>query len=154
MQGEAMEAARRSVSILLSQYKTGTVSYLNVITAQAALLSLERGAGDFKGRRLTASVQLIRALGGGFVFPVAKDDATRTEQAAARGPRPGHARRRLLGKAALGQLIDLAHASRFPWTAVISGAVRHALPAEVSQSTLAAFNLGGRPSHRRPGRGQ
>jgi NodT family efflux transporter outer membrane factor (OMF) lipoprotein len=65
VQGEAVEAARRLVNITSNQYRAGVASYLNVITAQASLLSLERGAVDIQGRRLTASVQLIRALGGG-----------------------------------------------------------------------------------------
>jgi outer membrane protein TolC len=42
------------------------VSYLNVITAQATALNNERAAVNLAGQRLTASVGLIRALGGGW----------------------------------------------------------------------------------------
>lgn len=69
VQGEAVAAARRSVAITTNQYKAGVASYLSVITAQAAQLALERGAVDIQGRRLTASVQLIKALGGGLATP-------------------------------------------------------------------------------------
>jgi NodT family efflux transporter outer membrane factor (OMF) lipoprotein len=74
VQGEAVEAARRSVTITTNQYKAGTASYLNVIITQAALLNLERGAADIQGRRLAASVQLIRALGGGLSAPGAAEE--------------------------------------------------------------------------------
>ena len=65
-QDAAVEASRRSVELSLNQYKAGTVNYLNVVTAQAALLANERTAMDLQGRRLTASVTLIKALGGGW----------------------------------------------------------------------------------------
>jgi NodT family efflux transporter outer membrane factor (OMF) lipoprotein len=66
VQAEALQAARQSVELVTNQYKAGTVSYLNVITAQAIALSSERTAVDLLNRRLAASVLLIRALGGGW----------------------------------------------------------------------------------------
>jgi NodT family efflux transporter outer membrane factor (OMF) lipoprotein len=63
---EAVQAARLSLSLVLNQYKAGTVSYLNVVTAQTALLNEERNAVGIQGRRLAAAVALIRALGGGW----------------------------------------------------------------------------------------
>jgi outer membrane protein TolC len=66
VQAEALQAARQSVELVTNQYKAGTVSYLNVITAQAIALSGERTAVDLLNRRLAASVLLIRALGGGW----------------------------------------------------------------------------------------
>lgn len=66
VQGEAVAAARQSATIALNQYKAGTVSYLNVVTAMSTQLNAERAAVDLLGRRLNASVALLRALGGGW----------------------------------------------------------------------------------------
>jgi NodT family efflux transporter outer membrane factor (OMF) lipoprotein len=66
VQDDAVRAARESVALTLNQYKAGTVSYLNVVTVQASLLSNERTAVSLLGRRLAAAVGLIRALGGGW----------------------------------------------------------------------------------------
>ncbi len=64
VQDEAVAAARQSASITLNQYKAGTVSYLDVITAQSAQLNAERTAVLLLGRRLNASVTLLKAAGG------------------------------------------------------------------------------------------
>ena len=48
------------------QYKAGTVSYLNVIVAQAAKLNNEMTAVGILGRRMVASAGLTKALGGGW----------------------------------------------------------------------------------------
>ncbi len=69
VQGEAVQAARQSVILTTNQYKAGTVSYLNVITVQATALANERTAADILGRRLVASVLLVKALGGGWSGP-------------------------------------------------------------------------------------
>ncbi len=66
LQEDVVLAARQSVELTTNQYQAGVVSYLNVITAQATLLANERAAADILGRRLTASVALIKALGGGW----------------------------------------------------------------------------------------
>ena len=42
------------------------VSYLEVTTAQSTALADERAAVDILRRRMTASVSLIKALGGGW----------------------------------------------------------------------------------------
>jgi outer membrane protein TolC len=65
-QEEAVQAARQSLAIAVNQYKAGTVNYLNVIVAQTALLSNERTALDILSRQMTASVSLVKALGGGW----------------------------------------------------------------------------------------
>ncbi|HEX5486732.1 MAG TPA: TolC family protein, partial [Limnobacter sp.] len=49
-----------------NQYKAGTVSYLNVLTAQTTLLNNQRSALTVQGNRLTAAAALIAALGGGY----------------------------------------------------------------------------------------
>lgn len=64
VQGEAVQAARQSVALTTNQYKAGVVSYLNVVTVQATALANERTAADILGRRLAASVLLVKAVGG------------------------------------------------------------------------------------------
>jgi len=64
VQDEAVTAARQSATITLNQYQAGTVSFLNVVTAQAAQLDAERTAVQLLGRRLNASVTLLKAAGG------------------------------------------------------------------------------------------
>ncbi len=59
-------AAQQAVTVTTNQYKAGIVSYLNVIVSQAASLNNERTGIDILGRRMTASVLLIKALGGGW----------------------------------------------------------------------------------------
>ncbi len=66
MQDEVVAAARQAVELTTNQYQAGIVSYLNVITAQTTLLANERSAASILGRRLTASVALVKALGGGW----------------------------------------------------------------------------------------
>lgn len=66
VQTEAVRAARESVTLTINQYKAGTISYLSVVTVQTALLSNERTSVGLLGRRLSATVGLIRALGGGW----------------------------------------------------------------------------------------
>jgi len=66
VQDEAVKSARESLTITLNQYRAGTANYLAVVVAQATALSNERAALAILGRRLTASVTLIKALGGGW----------------------------------------------------------------------------------------
>ena len=67
VQGEAVKAAQESLALALNQYKAGTVSYLNVVVAQTTALASQRAAVDLQSRRVSASVQLISALGGGWM---------------------------------------------------------------------------------------
>ncbi len=64
--GRAVKAAQESLTISTDQYKGGIVAYLQVITAQTAALQEERAAIDLLTRRMTASVMLVEALGGGW----------------------------------------------------------------------------------------
>jgi NodT family efflux transporter outer membrane factor (OMF) lipoprotein len=65
-QNDAARGAQLSVELTTNQYKAGIVSYLNVIAAQAIALNNERAAVNVEGRRLVASVALVKALGGGW----------------------------------------------------------------------------------------
>jgi NodT family efflux transporter outer membrane factor (OMF) lipoprotein len=62
----AVASARRSVDLSTARYKRGITTYLEVLTAQSIALSDERTAADLMARRMTASVLLIKALGGGW----------------------------------------------------------------------------------------
>ena len=66
VQDEAVKAARESLTITLNQYRAGTANYLAVVVAQATALANERTALAILSRRLSASVALIKALGGGW----------------------------------------------------------------------------------------
>jgi outer membrane protein, multidrug efflux system len=50
-----------------NRYKTGLVSYPDVIYAQTALLTNQRTATQIGGKRMVATVVLIKALGGGWL---------------------------------------------------------------------------------------
>jgi len=65
-QDEAVLAAQQSLAVTTNQYQAGIVSYLNVVVAQTTALTNQRTAVDILGRRLNASVLLIKALGGGW----------------------------------------------------------------------------------------
>ena len=60
----AVRAARESVVLTANQYKAGTVAYLNVVLVQAAQLNEERTMVTLLGRRLAATVALMKGLGG------------------------------------------------------------------------------------------
>ncbi len=66
VQDEAVKAAQQTVTVTTNQYKSGTVNYLNVIVAQAAALNNEITSLTILGRRMAASVLLVKALGGGW----------------------------------------------------------------------------------------
>jgi NodT family efflux transporter outer membrane factor (OMF) lipoprotein len=66
VEDEAVKAAQKSVDLTTSQYKAGTVSYLNVITVQTIALTDEVTAIQIRGRRMAAAVLLVQALGGGW----------------------------------------------------------------------------------------
>jgi outer membrane protein TolC len=64
------------LQIATDRYKLGIDPYLNVITAQATLLSNRQTAVNLRMEQMTASVQLIEALGGGWdasQIPTPKD---------------------------------------------------------------------------------
>jgi NodT family efflux transporter outer membrane factor (OMF) lipoprotein len=66
MQDEVVRSARHALELTENQYRAGVVGYLNVIAAQQVLFNNQRAALGVLARRLTASVGLIRALGGGW----------------------------------------------------------------------------------------
>lgn len=65
-QARAVADAERSLQLANARYTGGLVTYLDVITAQEQALSNERLATQLLGQRLTTSVYLVKALGGGW----------------------------------------------------------------------------------------
>ena len=75
---QAVKAAQNALDISTYQYKAGTVNYLAVITEQAILLQDQVQAVNILTRRMSASVLLIEALGGGWdasTLPTLRDVA-------------------------------------------------------------------------------
>jgi NodT family efflux transporter outer membrane factor (OMF) lipoprotein len=66
VQQRAVAAAERSVQQATNRYRGGLANYLEVTVAQSAALANERTAVDILTRRMTASVLLIKGLGGGW----------------------------------------------------------------------------------------
>lgn len=66
VQNKAVEAANQALKLVNNQYQAGIVSYLDVLTTQTAALSNRQTAVQLQGERLTASVLLVKALGGGW----------------------------------------------------------------------------------------
>ena len=64
LQTEAVAAAQRALDIVNNQYQSGTVSYLEVVTAQASVLSGQRSLLDVQNRLLAASNQLLKNIAG------------------------------------------------------------------------------------------
>jgi NodT family efflux transporter outer membrane factor (OMF) lipoprotein len=65
-QREAVSASRETVAISKNKYQAGIIDHQSMIIDQAFALNNERGALSILGRRLIASVNLIKALGGGW----------------------------------------------------------------------------------------
>lgn len=65
-QRRAVAHAERSLQLANARYTGGLVTYLDVITAQEQALSNEREEMQLLGQRMTTSVLLVKALGGGW----------------------------------------------------------------------------------------
>jgi NodT family efflux transporter outer membrane factor (OMF) lipoprotein len=63
---DAAVAAQRAVELSVVRYRNGVDSYVNVITAQNAFLTAREAEVQVELRQLTASVNLINNLGGGW----------------------------------------------------------------------------------------
>jgi len=61
-----VQSAQQSLQLFTIRYRGGVDNYLQVITAQTVTLSNQRTEIDILGRRMTASVLLVKALGGGW----------------------------------------------------------------------------------------
>ena len=72
-------AAQHTLDVALNLYKEGVASYLEVVTAQTALLQAQQTLIDLQTRRVDADVSLIQALGGGWTAKDLPTQAAATE---------------------------------------------------------------------------
>jgi NodT family efflux transporter outer membrane factor (OMF) lipoprotein len=68
-EGSAVAAAQRTLDLSMTLYKQGATDYLTVVTSQTAVLQTQLEALTLDTLQLRASVDLIRALGGGWEAP-------------------------------------------------------------------------------------
>lgn len=78
-EASGVTAAQHTLDSALTLYKEGAASYLEVVTAQTALLQAQQTLLDVQTRRLTADVGLIRGLGGGWDASSLPSDAAAVE---------------------------------------------------------------------------
>lgn len=65
----AVDAAQRTLKLSMALYLQGAADYLTVVNSQTALLQAQLQQLNLDTLRLTASVDLVRALGGGWQEP-------------------------------------------------------------------------------------
>ena len=73
-QSAAVEGARKALEIANNRYVGGVTNYLDVITAQTALLNNQRLETQLLGQQLVNTVYLVKALGGGWDSSQIKDE--------------------------------------------------------------------------------
>ena len=73
-QNAAVADARRALELANNRYVGGVTSYLDVITAQSALLTNQRLATQILGQQMVTSVYLVKALGGGWDASLIQDE--------------------------------------------------------------------------------
>jgi len=67
-QQHAVAQARRAADLATQRYRSGIVAYIEVIDASRDALQAERANDQLAGQRLITTVQLIKALGGGWTY--------------------------------------------------------------------------------------
>jgi hydrophobe/amphiphile efflux-1 (HAE1) family protein/NodT family efflux transporter outer membrane factor (OMF) lipoprotein len=65
-QQRAVDHSQRAAALAQQRYASGIVSYIEVVDANRDTLDAQRSAAQLAGQRLISSVQLIKALGGGW----------------------------------------------------------------------------------------
>lgn len=80
-QAQALQSAESAYDIAVQRYRAGLGNYLNVLSAETAVLNQRRLGVDLAARVLDARVALYRALGGGYEagVPVAAPRTSRNE---------------------------------------------------------------------------
>jgi len=69
-QNMALAHAQAAYDLALNRYQSGLSNYLEVVSAQQQVLTLQAGVTYLVGRQLNDTVALIRALGGGWEAPL------------------------------------------------------------------------------------
>ncbi|MFD4840872.1 efflux transporter outer membrane subunit [Achromobacter sp. NPDC058515] len=69
-QDAAVEAAARAAKLSHTQYREGSISFLDVIEADRSVLLQQRVSVQLNGEQARSAVGLIRAIGGGWENPV------------------------------------------------------------------------------------
>ncbi|OZI36837.1 RND transporter [Bordetella genomosp. 5] len=70
VQDSAVDSAARAARISRTQYREGSISYLDVIEADRTVLTQQRVSVQLSGERARSAVALVRALGGGWDTPL------------------------------------------------------------------------------------
>jgi multidrug efflux system outer membrane protein len=65
-ENRAFQAYKNALNLTNARYTTGLVSYFDVIQAQGLELTSEQSTVQIEGNRIASTVQLIKALGGGW----------------------------------------------------------------------------------------
>ena len=65
-QEQAVQSAQQFLKLSQARYETGVDTYINVLIAQTTLLADQQQLASLHTQEMTASVQLIEALGGGW----------------------------------------------------------------------------------------
>lgn len=79
-QAKAVDASSRAAQLARAQYTEGDVIYLSVIDAERTALQSRRAAVQLQGAQAAATVNLIRALGGGWGNAVSEKTALNVTQ--------------------------------------------------------------------------
>jgi len=70
VQDKAAADAALTLTLTINQFKAGTAAYTNVVTAQINAYNAEKSAVDVTTLRMTFTVGLVKALGGGWIATV------------------------------------------------------------------------------------
>ena len=73
-QSAAVDSARRSLELSNNRYVGGVATYLDVVTAQIALLNNQRLSTQLLGQQMVTSVYLVKALGGAWDASAIQND--------------------------------------------------------------------------------
>jgi outer membrane protein TolC len=88
IQDETVKFAHQAADLIMNQYRAGTVNYTSVVTAQTTAFNADLSALSIQDRRFTASVSLIKALGGGWNQAELPDNAALSDRDATATGKP------------------------------------------------------------------